>query len=110
MTNTIKPYSAELSTRVALGAMRGDLMIATSKRQAFEGRTFTFFGGRDAVRAAREGEVEKLHAKIGQLVMEREFFGQSLRPMSVARRRSMIERAPPTMIDLSAMPAALHSS
>ena len=37
----------------------------------------------------REEDVEKLHAKIGQLVVERDFFGESLRSMSVERRQQM---------------------
>jgi hypothetical protein len=38
-----------------------------------------------------EAEVERLHAKIGHLLVERDFFGESLRSMSVERRRQMID-------------------
>jgi transposase len=37
----------------------------------------TFSGAGDAARASSEGEVEKLHAKIGQLVVERDFLGKA---------------------------------
>ena len=47
---------------------------------------------------AREGEVEKLHAKIRQLPVERDFFGESLRSMSVDRRRAMIEPGHPPAV------------
>ncbi len=32
-----------------------------------------FSGKAEAVEAAREGEIDQLHAKIGQLVVERDF-------------------------------------
>lgn len=40
---------------------------------------------------SREAEVAKQHAKIGQLVVERDFFGESLRSLSLDRRRIMID-------------------
>ncbi len=68
-------------------------MIAAWKRQAIDGMAGTFSGGSDAAKAVSESEVEKLHAKIGQLVVERDFFSESLRSMSVDRRRAMVEAA-----------------
>src|SRR5690606_36698453 len=87
MKQTRKRYSAEFKAKVALKAIRGELtlaelaakhgihhtMIAAWKRQAVEGMAGTFSGASDAARAASEAEVEKLHAKIGQLAVERAF-------------------------------------
>lgn len=82
MKATRKRYSADFTAKVAREAIRDDLtlaelaakhgvhhtMIASWKRQAIDGMASTFSGAGDAVRAASESEVEKLHAKIGQLV------------------------------------------
>ncbi len=91
MKKTRKRYSAEFKAKVALEAIRGDLtlaelaakhgihhtMIAAWKRQAVEGMAGTFSGASDTARAASEAEVEKLHAKIGQLVVERDFLARA---------------------------------
>jgi len=83
---TRKRYSAEFKAKVAL-ERSGDLtlaelaaklgvhhtLIASWKRQAMEGMAGTFSGAGDAAKAVSEGEAEKLHAKIGQLVVERDF-------------------------------------
>jgi transposase len=82
----------------ALEAIRGDLMlaelaakhgvhhtmIAALKRQVIEGMANMFSSAGDAAKAVSESEVEKLHAKIGQLVVERYF----LRKSSVDERGS----------------------
>ena len=52
-------------------------MIASWKRQAIDGMAGTFSGAGDAAKAATESEVEKLHAKIGQLVVERDFLAKA---------------------------------
>ncbi|MBS89213.1 MAG: IS3 family transposase [Sphingobium sp.] len=107
MKTTRKRYSADFKAKVALEAIRGDLtlaelaakhgvhhtMIAAWKRQAIDGMSSTFAGTGDAARSASESEVEKLHAKIGQLVVERDFLAKGLRSMSVDRRRAMVEPA-----------------
>lgn len=91
MKTTRKRYSAEFKAKVALEAIRGDLtladlaarhgihhtMIAAWKRQAIEGMASTFSGASDAAKATSEAEVEKLHAKIGQLVVERDFLARA---------------------------------
>lgn len=91
MKKTRKRYSADFKAKVALEAIRGDLtlaelaakhgihhtMIAAWKRQAVEGLAGTFSGAGDAAKAASEAEVEKLHAKIGQLVVERDFLAKA---------------------------------
>jgi transposase len=106
MKKTRKRYSAEFKARVALEAIRGGLtlaelaakhsihhtMIAAWNRQAVEGMAGTFSGASDAARAASEAEVEKLTRRSDNWSWSA-IFSQSLRSMSVARRRSMIEPA-----------------
>ena len=91
MNTTRKRYSADFKAKLALEAIRGDLtlaelaskhgvhhtMIAAWKRQAIDGMAGTFSGGSDAAKAVSESEVEKLHAKIGQLVVERDFLAKA---------------------------------
>ena len=91
MKTTRKRYSADFKAKVALEAIRGDLtlaelgtkhgvhhtMIASWKRQAIEGMAGTFSGAGEAARAASEAEVDKLHAKIGQLLVERDFLAKA---------------------------------
>ncbi len=93
-----KRYAAEFKAKVALEALRGELttaqlatkhgvhqtMISEWKRQAVEGLAAVFSGKADTKEGLREGELEKLHAKIGQLLVERDFW----------RRRSVDERGP----------------
>ena len=52
-------------------------MIAAWRKQAVEGLTGVFSGKAEAVEGAREGEIDKLHAKIGQLVVERDFLSKA---------------------------------
>ena len=52
-------------------------MIAAWKRQAIEGMASTFSGAGEAARAASDAEVDKLHAKIGQLLVERDFLAKA---------------------------------
>jgi transposase len=76
---------------VALEAIRGEATIAELvsrhgvhqtlinawKRQAMDGVAGVFAGKAEAAAAEREGELEKLHAKIGQLVVERDFLAKA---------------------------------
>jgi len=87
MTGKRKRYSAEFKAKVALEALRGEqtvaqlaakhglhqTMINAWKKQAVEGMATVFSGKAEAADAAREGEIDQLHAKIGQLVVERDF-------------------------------------
>ena len=101
MTGKRKRYAAEFKAKVALEALRGELttaqlatkhgvhqtMVSDWKRQAMEGLASLFSGKMEAKDAVREGEIEKLHAKIGQLVVERDFLAKaSGRFRSAARR------------------------
>jgi transposase len=91
MKTTRKRYSADFKAKVAVEAIGGDLtlaelaakhgihhtMIAAWKREAIEGMSVTFSGAGDAARATRDAEVDKLHAKIGQLLVERDFLAKA---------------------------------
>ena len=91
MAGKRKSYSAEFKAKVALEAMRGEMTVAelvakhgvhqtlinTWKRQALEGMSGIFSGKAEAKAAEKEGEIEKLHAKIGQLVVERDFLAKA---------------------------------
>ena len=88
MTGKRKRYAAEFKAKVAMEALRGELtasqlatkhgvhqtMIGDWKRQAVEGLVSVFSGKAEAREGIREEELEKLHAKIGQLVVERDFW------------------------------------
>jgi transposase len=93
MTGKRTRYSAEFKARVALEVLRGELttaqlaakrglhqtMVGEWKRQAMEGMV-TVFSGRLAAQEsskAAAAEVEKLHAKIGQLLVERDFLARA---------------------------------
>jgi transposase len=93
MTGKRTRYSADFKAKVALEALRGELtaaqlaakhgihqtMVGEWKRQAMEGLTAVFSGKSAAQETAKlaEVEVEKLHAKIGQLVVERDFLAKA---------------------------------
>ena len=91
MTGKRTRYSAAFKAKVALEALRGELTIAQLvtkhgvhqtlinawKRQAVEGMAAVSSGKAEAAEAAREGEVERLHAKIGRLVVERDFLSKA---------------------------------
>ena len=78
-------YGADFKAKVAPKAIRGELttsqlatkhgvhqtMINDWKRVAIGGLASIFDGKAVEKEVAREGEVEKLHAKIGQLLVER---------------------------------------
>ena len=84
-------FSAEFKAKVALEALKGEQslselavryeihpnMIAQWKRQAAEGlvEVFSGKGGRSDV--AGEAQIKELHAKIGQLTIERDFLARA---------------------------------
>ena len=87
MAGKRKNSSADFKAKVALEAIRGEAtltelvakhgvhqtVIHSWKRQALEGMAAIFSGKAEAKAAEKEGEIEKLHAKIGQLLVERDF-------------------------------------
>ena len=86
-----KQYSVEFKAKVALAAIRGDdtvaelasryqihpNMIAKWKRMALDNMKDTFRRGRSAGAADREAEIRTLQAKIGELVVERDFLARA---------------------------------
>jgi transposase len=88
---TRRRFTAEFKGKVALEAIRGELtvselarkhgvhpnLIAGWKRQAVEGMAGIFDGKTGDRDQGREVEVRELHAKIGQLVVERDFLAKA---------------------------------
>jgi transposase-like protein len=86
-------FTADFKAKVALEALRGDLTIqeiatrhkvhpnqvSTWKRQATDGLGDVFSGGAERSRSEHEAEVHDLHAKIGQLTVERDFLAKGLK-------------------------------
>ena len=86
-------FTAEFKARVALDAVLGDKAIqeiaarhkvhpnqvSTWKRQAMDGLGAIFSNGADKALVDREAEVQDLHAKIGQLTVERDFLARGLK-------------------------------
>lgn len=86
-----KRYSAEFKAKVALEAIREELtaaelakkynihptMISGWKRTAIKNMASAFGGASSAEPQISERDVEKLHAKIGQLVVERDFLSEA---------------------------------
>ncbi len=85
--------TAEFKARAALTALRGDKTIqeiaarhkvhlnqvSAWKRQAVEGLGAVFSNGPDKARLDHDEEVHDLHAKIGQLTVERDFLAKGLK-------------------------------
>jgi transposase len=91
-----KNHSAEFKARVALDAIREEMtlselskkygvhsgQISTWKRAALDNMTSAFERrGRDPAPEVSAAEVEKLHSKIGQLVLERDFLADASRQL-----------------------------
>lgn len=88
---TRRRFTAEFKAKVALEAIRGERTIAELatkhqlhpnqitqwKRQAIENLAKAFDDKAADVQVGREAEVTKLHAKIGQLVVERDFLAKA---------------------------------
>jgi len=86
-----KRYSAEFKAKVALDALRGEEtmaqlaarygvhanMIAQWKAKIQEGVVDVFTSGKARKAKSHEDEVKELHAKIGQLTVERDFLSKA---------------------------------
>ena len=87
MTGIRKNYSAAFKSKVALEAIKGELTlseIATKhgihqtqinkwKRQALEGLSDIFADNKKKTAVSNETQIKDLHAKIGQLLVEKDF-------------------------------------
>jgi len=94
-------FMADFKARVALEALRGDKTIQEIasrhkvhpnqvsgwKRQAVDGLGEIFSNGADKAGADHEVEVHDLHAKIGQLTVERDFLARGLARVPARRVR-----------------------
>jgi transposase len=90
---TRRGFTADFKAKVALEALRGDKTIqeisakhkvhpnqvSTWKRQAVDGLGAVFSTGVDRARRDHESEVCDLHAKIGELMVERDFLARGLK-------------------------------
>lgn len=86
-------FTGEFKARVALEALRGDKtvqeiaarhqvhpnQVSAWKRQAVEGLGVVFSNGAEREKQDREAEVRDLHAKIGELTVERDFLFKGLK-------------------------------
>jgi transposase len=86
-----RKYPAELKAKVALEALRGEHtlaelsskynvhpnLIASWKKQAKESLVDMFAGGAEKRSAQHEAEIKELHAKIGQLTVEKDFLSKA---------------------------------
>jgi transposase len=87
MAGQRKRYSADFKAKVALEAIRGELTITQLfakhgvyqtlihgwKKQALGGMAGVFSAKADAPARVATAGIDKLHAKIGELVVERDF-------------------------------------
>ncbi len=90
---TRRRFTAEFKARVALETLRGDKTVqeiaarhkvhpnqlSAWKRQAIDGLSEEFSNGVDRARRDHESEVRDLHAKIGELMVERDFLARGLK-------------------------------
>lgn len=86
-----KRYSAEFKVKIALAALKGEetsaqlasrygvhpSQVTQWKSQAKEGMSEVFLGKADRNEKDHEFEVKELHAKIGQLTVERDFLAKA---------------------------------
>ena len=90
---TRRRFTADFKAKVALEALRGDKTIqeiaarhkvhpnqvSAWKRQAVDGLNAVFSNGAERAGRDHESEVHDLHAKIGQLTVERDFLARGLK-------------------------------
>jgi transposase-like protein len=90
---TRRRFTGEFKARVALEALKGDKpiqeiaakhkvhpnQVSTWKRQALDGLGQVFSNGAERSDRDHEAELKELHAKIGQLTVERDFLLKGLK-------------------------------
>lgn len=91
MSRTRKNYPAALKTKVALAALREDApiselairfgvhaaVISRWKREALQNLEEGFKGKTERVAKDHTAELKELHAKIGELIIEKDFLAQA---------------------------------
>ena len=90
---TRRRFTTDFKANVALEALRGyrtiqeisarhkvhPNQVSAWKRQAVDGLGSVFSNGADKARMDHDSEVHDLHAKIGQLTVERDFLAKGLK-------------------------------
>ncbi len=90
MSSQRRRFSGEQKSKIVLEALRGDRtlqeiasrhqvhpnQVGAWKRQAIEGLAELFSKGAERRVRDHEGEVRDLHAKIGELIVERDFLSR----------------------------------
>ncbi len=90
---TRRRFTAGFKAKVALEALRGDKTIqeiaarhkvhpnqvSAWKRQAMDGLGAVFSNGAERTHQDHDAEVHDLHAKIGELTVERDFLAKGLK-------------------------------
>ena len=90
MSGKRRRFSGEQKAKIALEALRGDRtlqeiasrhqvhpnQVGAWKRQAMEGLAEVFSGGGERRARDHESAVRDLHAKIGELIVERDFLSR----------------------------------
>lgn len=90
---TRRRFTADFKAKVALEALRCDRTIqeiaakhqvhpnqvSVWRRQALDGLGAVFSNGAEAAGRDHEAEIKELHAKIGQLTVERDFLSGGLK-------------------------------
>jgi len=90
-TTRRRRFSAEFKAKVALEAIRGEQtiqdlasryelhpnMITNWKRQAIDNMASVFSAGAERGNQADDTQIKDLHAKIGQLTVERDFLAKA---------------------------------
>jgi len=91
MSKQRRKFTAEFKTRVALEALSGEHtlseiaskygvhpnQVSQWKKQAKEGIAASFSGKAQKVQQSDEARIKDLHAKIGQLTVEKDFLQQA---------------------------------
>ena len=93
MATTRRRFTAEFKAKVAMEALRGDRTVQAIaakhevhpnqvsgwKRQAQDGLRELFAGAANRRQADHEASIHDLHAKIGELTVERDFLARGLK-------------------------------
>ncbi|MEP3124050.1 MAG: IS3 family transposase [Tateyamaria sp.] len=104
MMSKRKNYSPDFKAKVALEAIREEMtlaelskkygvhpnMISTWKRAAIANMASAFERGKSDAARSSEAEIEKLHSKIGQLVVERDFLASASHQPARDARQKMV--------------------